>query len=405
METATNPFSRRTVAILVILGALLALGWLLMSGFGGDFSKREERTIGPQAAEATGFRALYSILDKVGARPETVSRRDQLEREGLLIVLPALDTKPDELRQIIDARTAVDRAEGEVTTPTLVILPKWAVRRIAPGVARVKRVSSLAGLFGGARLLGALGGGDLFQPDAGPVTIRNSQWLEPFRVPSELQTIRSDALIPFITAADGSIVFGQVRETETFVLSDPDLLNNWGMRHPENAVAAAALVNFARGDGQLPILFDESLQLRPGDRNLIRLMFEPPFLAVTVALIAAAILAGFGSFTRFGPPLGEARPIAFGKAPLIDNIVALMRAAGRTARAGPAYADAMREQIARRLRIGGAGDAIAVNSALDRLRPVAPYSEIDAQLRAARNETELVRAAQALDDWRKDVKA
>lgn len=404
MDASQTPFSRRTVALLVILGVLLALGWLLMSGFGGELQRRQERTIGPQAAEATGFRALYNILDRAGARPAIISARDHLARPGLLILMPDADTRADDIDAIITLREDNEGAEGATATPTLIVMPKWQVERIVPGIARVRRLSPLPGLMSG-RLLAALGGGSMIQAPDGDVTLRNAPGLLPFRVPQDMQALRSPAIVPFITARDGSVVFGQVRDTETFIVADPDLLNNWGMRHRENAVAAAALIAFARYDKGLPILFDETLQLRPGDRNLIRLMFEPPFLGVTIALIAAAILAGIGSFNRFGPPLVERRAIALGKAALIDNIVALMRAAGRTPRAGPAYADAMREQLARRLRGPRAATDADLAEALDRLRPANPWSAIDAQLRAARNEAELVRAAKALDEWRKDVKA
>ena len=78
--------------------------------------------------------------------------------------------------------------------------------------------------------------------------------------------------------------------------------------------------------------------------SLIRLAVEPPFLAMTLALIAAALLAGLHGAVRFGQPRREERAIALGKAALVENSAGLIRLARREARLGAAYADVVRRR-------------------------------------------------------------
>src|SRR6185436_15439404 len=63
--------------------------------------------------------------------------------------------------------------------------------------------------------------------------------------------------------------------------------------------------------------------------GLLRLVLEPPFLAMTLALLVAALLAGFHGAIRFGQPRREERTIALGKAALVENSAGLIRLARR----------------------------------------------------------------------------
>ena len=133
----------------------------------------------------------------------------------------------------------------------------------------------------------------------------------------------------------------------------------------------------------------------------MKLLFTPPFLAATLAMIAAAVLAGLATAVRFGPVLRERRAVALGKAALIDNIAALTRLSGRTLSAGARYADIAREGLVRTMDLPRDLDEAGVLERLDRLgdRP-APYSQIDHRLRTARTEAELVAAARQLHAWK-----
>src|SRR5439155_9784136 len=81
------------------------------------------------------------------------------------------------------------------------------------------------------------------------------------------------------------------------------------------------------GDG--PVMFDATLNGFARERSILRLLFDPPFLAVTLCLFAAAALAGFQAFVRFGPMRRSGRVFALGKEALADSSAALIRLAAR----------------------------------------------------------------------------
>ena len=114
-------------------------------------------------------------------------------------------------------------------------------------------------------------------------------------------------------------------------LADPDLINNHGLRNAETARAALALIDALNSTGARQVDFDltmNGLGARGAAPNLLQLAFEPPFLAMTLALFVAALLAGLHGAFRFGPARREERAIAFGKAALVENSAGLIRLAG-----------------------------------------------------------------------------
>ena len=224
--------------------------------------------------------------------------------------------------------------------------------------------------------------------------------LRAFALPDRrVNAMAGDTITPLIGARDGAAVLGQIGSSDTFVLVDPDLVNNRAMADERNAKAALAMLRAIDPEHDGRALFDRSLHYTRGDRNLVKLLFLPPFLGVTLALIAAAVLAGIAAAGRFGPPLRERRAVAAGKRALIDNIVALTRLAGRTPLVGPRYADMMLELLSRRLLAGEAPSA----DRLDRVHP--GYSELDRRLRDARTEREALAAAKDLTAWKKETGA
>ena len=105
------------------------------------------------------------------------------------------------------------------------------------------------------------------------------------------------------------------------------------------------------------------------------------------------------------PVRREPRAVPFGKRALIENIVGLARRAGRTAEGGPAYVDAVRDWAARRLSLPRSLSIEAIEAELDALPTAIRYREAADRVHVANTEADLLRAAQHLDDWRKEVKA
>lgn len=389
-----SPFRRRTVAILVAVGLVAMLGFLLTATYGDRFDKPRGNIPSPTSRYATGFHALFKLIDQSGGDPR-LSPGIYDRGEGLLILLPNLRTQPGELRE------AMGLHEG----PKLVILPKWLA---SPQKLRRDREERYGEVPPAKirELVGVLTRVDPHQEEAGTVLRYPSGLaLKPFRTSEAIQAIAGDELVALIEAPDGAAVLAEVKGTNTYVLADPDLLNNFGLASRQNAQAAVALLAALDPDHTGEVAFDTMLPYGAGGRNMGQLLFEPPFAGVTIALLAAALLAGIATFSRFGPPRREPRALAFGKRALIENIVSLARRAGRTREGGGAFADAIRDWAARRLALPRTVQGEALDAQLDTLRTTLPYSAIAQQLREANSEADLLQAAQQLDDWRKEVKA
>ncbi len=392
--SSTPPFRRRTVLVLIAVGVVAMLGFLLTATYGDRFEWRRGNTPSPTSRYATGFHALYQLVERSGGRPSL--RRGPAEtHDGLLVLLPNIRTQPSELSE------AMRGHEGA----KLIVLPKWVA---APQQLRPDREERYATVAPQPlqKLLSALTriAPHEEKPDA-RLRYPSGFALAPFRITETIQAIEGERLVSLIEAPDGASVLAEVKGANTYILADPDLINNVGLANRQNARAAIAMLAALDPDRPGEIAFDTMLPYGAGRRNIGQLMFEPPFAGVTIALLAAALLAGIASFTRFGPARREPRALAFGKRALIENIVGLARRAGRTREGGPAFVEAVRASAARRLALPRTLQGEALDAHLDGLPTTTRYMAAISALRAANTETDLLRAAQQLDDWRKEVKA
>lgn len=403
----SSPFAARTVVILVIGGALLLLASILMSGFGDEIARATGEAPAADRKDGAGYHAFQRLVEAV--QPPDYNDVDPRENAAILILTPTEATRPADIKAIVDKRIAMASAlaDGDAEDedgpplryPTLIILPKWKVEKLPLQGGRVQRTGEVDGTKLQQLVPAEADWHVEDRSDVGLVA-DNYPALRSFALPDRgLNAMAGDAITPLIGARDGAAVLGQIGSSDTFVLADPDLVNNRAMADQRNAKAALAMLRAIDPEHDGRALFDRSLHYTRGDRNLVKLLFLPPFLGVTLALIAAAVLAGIAAAGRFGPPLREKRAVAAGKRALIDNIVALTRLAGRTPLVGPRYADMMLELLSRRLLMGAAPSA----ERLDRVHP--GYSDIDRRLRDARTEGEALAAAKDLTAWKKETGA
>ena len=394
-ESSASPFRTRTVLILVAAGFILALGFLLVSAYGDRVDRQRGNVPSPASRFATGFYGLTKLVELSGGTVSLSSEQEGRPENGILILTPNIGTKSEEIRQAMGAHDG----------PILVILPKWVAVPIKDRLNREQRLTTVSP----ERLVGMLAQTVTIAPhsEKAGTRLRYSSALagSPFRINGEIQAVESDKLVPLIVAPDGASVLSQVGASGTYILADPDLLNNHGLAHRQNARAALALLATLDPDTPGTVIFDTMLPYGSGGRNLLQLAFEPPFAGVSIALLIAALLAGIATLARFGPVRREARAVPFGKAALIDNIVSLARRARRTREGGSAYADAIRDWAARRLALPRTLQGDALDAQLDAIPTTTSYAAATERVRSATTETELLHAAQALDDWRKEVKA
>jgi hypothetical protein len=386
-------FRARTAMLLVVLGVIGFVGMLVLGAYAPDF--RPQRSGGGHALSnaAIGFSGIARLAEATGRNPAILRDDRALDDADLLVATPD--------HGWIDVSKVLGQRRG---SPTLFVLPKWQVaadpkhagwvRRqgllprwdpeqvLAPGIRiKVSRHPS-----GGAPLVVAPG-----MPD---------DWR--FTAPRPLQVLRQDgtaALRPLLTDGRGGIVVAEVEGRSIYLLADPDLLDNRGLADAGNARAALAMLDWMNVGNAQGINFDVTLNGFGHSRSPLRLAFEPPFLAATLAIGVALLLAGAHALGRFGSPRPRERALAFGKRALVDNAAALIRKAGREGRMGDRYAGVLRERARARFGVPARLAGPAVDAYLDRLPGRAPFTRLAAAAAEAQDPRTLLDAARALHQW------
>lgn len=155
-----------------------------------------------------------------------------------------------------------------------------------------------------------------------------------------------------ILKIDGRAVLIQLEGTETYVLSEPDLLNTMAFTTQGGARLSHIILDevisetatFAR-----TVDFDVSLHGIETNRNIVKLMVTPPFLAATLCLLAAGLLVAWQGFNRFGDPARLRPDYAQGPVSLAQTAAEFMDIANRAHKTGEDYAELIRRQVAAEL--------------------------------------------------------
>lgn len=416
------PFDPRTVLALLVFGALAFFAALYFIGAGQ--TGREDNDGGGHAASRglTGYAALAGLLEGRGEDVSLVRNGAMLDHSNLLILTPPHAADGEELANIVEQR----RYAG----PTILILPKWLAVR-ADRLAQFKAKK-------GWVLLGRASTPEWpdFYDDIGVkiASLAQAQDRADWRgaklsgkLPDPSQVIggSGDSLEPLVLSGDGSAILAayvndggvhpeleDIAETAPSRLGEddgiyplvmvfePDLMNNYGMADLDRAMLAVALIDAARDGEEMPIAFDLTLNGLGGTTNLLTLAFTPPFLAATLCLILAGIVIAWRAFRRFGPPLAEDPPMAFGKRQLAVNGAAMIQRAQRLHLLGAPYAALVRARLANALGLKQSADGAQTDAEIDRLlaaRGITGFLEHAEALRRASGAQDLLRQASALN--------
>ncbi|MGZ8305162.1 MAG: hypothetical protein ACXWU6_00995 [Allosphingosinicella sp.] len=393
---AEGAFRPATIILVVAIGIVAFAGMLILGAYAPDL--RSGRNGGAHALSnaATGYSGIVQLARATGRNPLILRNETFLDTENLVVLTP--ETGATEMGEVLARRT---------TRPTLVVLPKW---NTVPDQARTGWVRSrgLRPAWDPERVLAPAhplrvqrhrGGGTPLRTVSGhaPPELR-------FRAPGPLQTVSGPGLNPIVPDAAGRAVLVQFGSQPLYLLADPDLLSNRGMADRRQAGAALAMLDYLNSTGAKSITFDVTLNGLGQTRSPLRLMFDPPFLAATLAIAAALLLAGLQAISRFGPPRSPERAIAFGKAALIDNAAALVRQARREAGLGGRYAEMIRDKAVTVFAVPARLRDQAVTDYLDKLDGRESFSALASAAAGARGREELLAAAQALHRWQGEKK-
>jgi hypothetical protein len=347
-----------------------------------------------------GFAGLVSFLRLQGV-PVLLSRgvdADDVENASLVILTPTLDNSSDDVLAVSDFE------------PKLIILPKW---QAAPDPLRagwVRKAGTIPAQAIADRLLRSASESTVVAQATAtaPVHVRNGfGGTEAMTPPIEsLQTLSGAEWTGYVTDQADRWLVAKLDGSETYVLSDPDLMNTHGLSDLNTARLAATIIDELRaGDG--PVVFDLTLSGYRRSPNLLRLAFEPPLLGATVCALLAALLMGVHASVRFGAPLVGRRALALGKQALADNSAALIEMAGREHRIAPRYAAAVRRRVAHIVGVPSGARDEELDEQLDRLRrrnDGAPsIAALVAEAQEAKDATDALKAARKLHGWRRSM--
>jgi hypothetical protein len=105
------------------------------------------------------------------------------------------------------------------------------------------------------------------------------------------------------------------------------------------------------GHAEGNVIFEEMIHgFAPRPFSLLNILFQFPFVLVTVQMAFAIALLIWAATARFGAPLAIAPPLEAGKRSLIDTGARLLTQAGRISDLSARYVEAVVADTARALR-------------------------------------------------------
>ncbi|CAN5333341.1 hypothetical protein BH11PSE2_BH11PSE2_13630 [soil metagenome] len=390
-------FSTTAIIGMVVAGVFSFSALAVLSAFAPDLRTGGDGGGHALSKSAIGFAGLVKLLTDTGT-PVVVSRdRQATAAPGVLTVLT-----PDPGDKVADIKAIAERKAS------LIILPKWQTLPDTRNREWVTRFGVLPADQMETALLKKLSGGKISRRKGAasvqPAHANGGVLLDAIKV-DELQTISGSTWRPVIVDETGAALLLQAPGKPMFLLTDPDLLDTYGLRTLAGAKTAIAILNEAR-PGPAGVVFDVTLNGYERGRSILKMAFEPPFLTATLCAFFAAILMGLHAAIRFGASAREERAFGLGKRALADNQAALIRMAKREHRMAESYAGLIRDQVARSVGAGPAPDAATLEAILDRLGHRRTELSIAALMQDSRQVTDpagLMRLARRLHQWKLEI--
>ncbi len=394
---SASPFSGPVIGFLVAVGLASFIGVFALLGWSPDLADKNRAGPHPYSESALGYAGLIKLLEADG-RPVSVSRlASTLDyADGLLIL-----TIPE-----YGYRRSSQFNQATVSQPALFVLPKWSGY---PDRARPSWQEDTY-LIGRDRVQGLIRN---FDTDATVWHLRNPARFEtPFGTVKpgfehKMQVIESDSLEPIISVPGGALL-SKVPGSDVFILSDPDVFNTFGLVRRENARFALGLIDWLSQYSGDEVIFDATLHGFERSENLMRAIFDVPFLGATLLAFVTACLIGWAAFVRLSPQEREGRVLAFGKKALADNSAGLIAMARREGPMAPGYLQLSRRALIRRL---GLPRTVSDEELARTLRAISKQREIGGDWSerasglqtAALSREDLRDKARALWRWRKEM--
>ncbi|WP_294235858.1 hypothetical protein [uncultured Sphingomonas sp.] len=392
-KSADHLFSPLTIALMLVIGLLGFAGSMLLGAYAPDLRSGHNGGTHALSNAATGLAGIVELARATGRNPRIIRTDAEWDTDDLVVAAP--DHGFVDLSKFMEARRG--RA-------TLLVLPKWATTADEDHQGWVN-VSGLLPDMDPAYILAPATEIVVARHRSGGRPLHALRWAPPalnVAAPRPLQVMASKALTPIVTDDAGRIVLGQIDGSSTYILADPDLLNNYGIRDLNRARAGLAVFDFVRDNGSKGIAFDVSLNGLGRSRGPLKLAFEPPFLPMTLAVAVALALVGWQALVRFGSARPPERAIALGKTALIDNSAMIVRKAGREGGLGPRYAALIRERARVAFGVPARLTDEEADRHLDRLQGSTRFTTLVEEAEQARHSADMLASARALHQWQQE---
>ncbi len=338
----------------------------------------------PLHKSPVGFAGLQVWLNAEGVRTHSFPGGWMIDPEPLgLNILPLHDTqltshrrRPDDAEALLLQQDEYDVSLSSVRArinvlPTLVILPKWRSGVRLTGLAHPVLLDDEAALetlvseltrdpnAGFARIRVPFAEFD-YEADTGPLTAE-------LYVPQVFASEKCEPVIGFPEVR--LMLLGRcwsqgkgtrnVKGKEFYLLSDPDLFSNHGLRLADNARIAADFIGTAANGGE--VLIDSSRRnwFRSGDSGEeddyerswadVKRFFQPPFRALWFGVAALFALTLWRAARRYGPLTGTEAAAASARREAIRARARLMRLTGQDGALVAEYALARRAALGAKL--------------------------------------------------------
>lgn len=394
----SGPFRRTTLIVVVLVAVIsgaIAIGLTLR---GDDVEARRTGYTNTYSRSAIGYRGLVRLLEQLDI-PVVVSTSDPEKKSahGLLVI-----AEPDLEDEAARARlwTLVTGAER-----VLVVLPKWYgygprgqpwIDRVFPvEISRIDKVLDAIAV-----------------PETRVVRRIPERWTAvdgwsarpAIRQP---QLVASSTLERVVGDGRGRVLLGKIVRSETselWVLTDPDVLNNVGLRSAENARFAVEIIENLRKDGS--VVFDETMHgyIRPP--SLTSMLLEFPLVIATVQIGLCILLVMWAAAVRFGPRRPSPPPLAPGKDFLIRNTAALLHYGGHHAEALRKYLQGALADVRHALH-APALSAEAVTEWIDRVGATRgctmTFADLQRAVEAGGSPQRVLEVASRIHRWRTEM--
>jgi hypothetical protein len=392
----TGPLSRTAlIAVIGVVGVSLVVAAAL-TVFGDELGSKASAGVDAYSVSAIGHRGLVRLLEKLDV-PVVVSRTDSGARaeHGLLIIA----------EPVVNDAASRDRLSSLIVAAprVLVVLPKWygSVERGQRWIADVNLLPEHD--VGEVLEALALGEHAVIHRAVGPSALAPGSLRPVLRDP---QLVAGSELSDIIADHNGDRLLGRIDHlgTQVTVLSDPDVLNNFGLRHAENARFVVKLIDGLREGG--PVVIDETMHGYAQTPSLVRTLFEFPLVLASLQVLVCAALVVWAAMVRFGPRRAAPPPIAPGKDFLIRNTAALLHYGGHHGHALRRYL-ALTVAAVRHALHGPALAPAALTAWLERVRAVRggriSLVELERAVDTADSPAKVVELADQVYRWRTEM--